>query len=107
MLMMNLYLFGKPAWEIDGEGQPVDPKQIRDVATGLHARLIEVAEIMEKLQNAGWQNNLGLYDVAFFHQEVTTKKLALDHLNSLGINPDLFMIEEDEDEDEDEEFEVI
>jgi hypothetical protein len=94
-----LSLFGKPGWELN-EGGEVTPEQLRALGRDLHARLELAADIVEKLGNAGWEIEMGLYEISMHHPYLTTKAAVEEKLQDLGINPEDVWIEEWPDEDE-------
>ena len=99
---LMLFLYGKPGQELD-EGGTVTPQELRDLARSLHDRLTEAADIVEKLTAAGWDVEMGLYDILFAHHYIETAAHAEEKLTELGIDPEKLLI--DEWPDEDEEFE--
>jgi hypothetical protein len=96
---LMLFLFGKPGQELD-EGGDVTAEQLRALAQGLHERLRETADIVEKLTDAGWEAQMGLYDIFLSHPYITTAAQAEEKLQDLGIDPERVIIDEWEDEDE-------
>src|SRR5262245_38212104 len=98
-VFMSLWLFGKPGQELN-EGGEVTPEELRALAEHLHGRLIEAADIVEKLSNAGWDVQMGLYDIFISHRYITTQAQAEEKLADLGIDPEKLFIDEFEDEEE-------
>jgi hypothetical protein len=96
---LMLYLFGKPGVELH-EGGEVTPKELRDLADDLHARLAEAAEIVEKLTGAGWEAEMTLYDVMMSHPYVESAVQAEAILHDLGIEPGKVYVDEWEEEGE-------
>jgi hypothetical protein len=96
---INLHLFGKPAHELDAEGETVEPAQVRQLADALHARLHAVADILEKLTGAGWEASMALYDVILWHPYIHSEADARGRIEDLGLNPDELDIWEDEEEE--------
>ncbi len=94
-----MHLFGKPGMELD-EGEEVTPQQLRDLANGMQARLMEAAEIVEKLTAHGWEAEMSLYDVMLSHPYVETEAQAEEKLHDLGIAPDKVFIDEWPEEEE-------
>jgi hypothetical protein len=101
---LSLFLYGKPGQELD-EGGEVTPEQLRALGKELHARLEQAAEIVEKLSGAGWEVQMGLYDVFLSHPYLNTAAAVEEKLQDLGIDPTSVNIDEWEDEDEFEEDE--
>jgi hypothetical protein len=105
LVTVSVFLFGKPAWEIDGlEGSPVNLVLLTAIAScgqGLSRRLTRAAEIGKKLVVKGWEGYGLLYEVEFY--KAVTLKDAEEELKALGIEPDEVSITEDT-EDSEEEF---
>ncbi|MBV9125354.1 MAG: hypothetical protein JO112_18520, partial [Planctomycetes bacterium] len=66
-----LPLFGKPGQELN-EGAEVTPRELRALAQDLQARLLEAANLVEKLTGAGWEAQMGLYDILLSHPYIET-----------------------------------
>jgi len=100
LVTISVFLFGKPAWEIDRlEGTPVDFQLLDEIAScgqALNRRLARAAEIGRKLVERGWEGVGLLYDVDFY-KEISLKD-AEEELKSLGIEPDEVSIREETDE---------
>jgi hypothetical protein len=98
---LSLFLYGKPGQELD-EGGEVTPAELRALGKELHARLEQAADIVEKLGNAGWEIQMGLYDIFMSHPYLNTVAAVEEKLQDLGINPEDVCIDEWPDEDEEE-----
>jgi len=104
LVSVSVFLFGKPAWEIDGlEGNEVDPELLGEIAACGHEldkRLARAAELGKKLLERGWEGVGLLYDMDF------SKEMSLQdaerELKALGIEPDEVSVREEEFEDSDE-----
>src|ERR671937_2248609 len=96
---LTLYLFGKPGQELP-EGEEGTAQDLRALGESLQARLTEAADLVEKLTGAGWEVQMGLYDVFFSHPYIETAAQAEAKLQDLGIDPDRISIDEWEDEDD-------
>jgi hypothetical protein len=100
LVVVSVFLFGKPAWEIEGlEGCPVDLELLSAIAfcgQELSRRLTRAAELGKRLVGKGWEGQGLLYDIEF-HKAVTLKG-AEDELKALGIEPDEVSIREETDE---------
>ena len=101
---LNLFLFGKPGQELN-EGGPITAPELRALSQELQARLEEIATIVEKLTAAGWEAQMGLYDINLYHPYINTATHAEEKLRELDIDPQRVIIDEWEDED-DEELEI-
>jgi len=97
LVTVSVFLFGKPAWEIDGlEGSPVDLELLGAIAScgqELSRRLARAAELGRKLVVRGWEGYGLLYDVEFY--KAVTLKDAEEELKWLGIEPDEVSIREE------------
>lgn len=94
-----LYLFGKPGQELN-EGGEITPQDLRELAQNLKGRLDETADLIEKLTRAGWDAQMGLYDVMLHHPYLRTQTEAETQLLNLGIDPEHLCIDEWLDEEE-------
>jgi hypothetical protein len=103
---ISLFLFSKPAHELDREGEEVEPNEVRALAQEIHHRLMKTAEYLEKLTAAGWEATLLLYDICLVHPYITTEAEARGRIEDMGLNPDdfCFMEFEDDDDWEEEDF---
>ncbi|MCW3132040.1 MAG: hypothetical protein N2V73_04925 [Candidatus Methanospirare jalkutatii] len=101
---VDLFLFGKPEWEMNME--EVSASEIREKGEELKERLHRIAEIMEKLENAGWERaGASLYSISFY-KDIAIED-AKEELRQLGIDPEevgLMEIEEEDEEIEDADF---
>ena len=107
MIEVNVWLYGKPAWDMPIEGQEdFDAEMFQEQADNLHDWLYKVADIVEKLKAADWNCYGMLYDIGFSKEGIKTKKEAVKELKRLGINTKWVNIHEFDDEfEEDEEVE--
>ena len=101
---VDLFLFGKPEWEMNME--EVSASEIREKGEELRERLSRIAEIMEKLEGAGWERaGASLYSISFY-KDIAIED-AKEELRQLGIDPEevgLIEIEEEDEEIEDSDF---
>jgi hypothetical protein len=101
LVTVSVFLFGKPAWEIDGlEGSPVDLELLEAIAScgeELGRRLARVAELGRRLVERGWEGYGLLYDVEFYKS--LTLRDAEEELKALGIEPDEVSIREEGEEE--------
>jgi len=103
LVTVSVFLFGKPAWEIDGlEGADIDAKVLDDVSAcgrELLDRLERAAEIGRKMLDAGWEGCGLLYDIDFYKE--TSLEDAEQELEAMGIGCDEVSIREDASEEPD------
>src|SRR5262245_4656971 len=98
-VVISLPLFGPPGRELE-EGALLQSRQLRDLATELHDRLLKVADTLDKLRADGWSARVAMYDALLDAPGVETQDEAVRRLGALEINPDeLMIIEEVEEED--------
>lgn len=90
MVSVDIWLFGKPEWEIDLD--KATPRDIKDLGENLKDRLCKISEIVEKLENNGWSRGAGLYDL-FLYKGIN-KEIAIQELEKLGIKENDVRIEE-------------
>ena len=95
---MDLFLFGKPEWEIENM-EEVSAEEIRKKGDEIKERLYRIASIMEKLEQAGWERySASLYSISFY-KEINEEE-AREELRRLGIDPEEVSLMEIEEEDE-------
>ncbi len=104
LVTVSVFLFGKPAWEIDRlEGAPVDLELLDEIAScgqRLSERLTRAAELGRKLVERGWEGVGLLYDVEFY--KGVSLRDAEEELKAIGVEPDEVSIREEyEDSDGD------
>jgi len=98
-----LFLFGKPEWEIENLGE-ASASELREKGEELRERLHRIAEIVEKLEDAGWERaGATPYDIIFY-KDITAEE-AEKELRQLGIDPEEVGLTEIEEEEEEEEVE--
>ena len=97
---ISIFLFGKPAWEIDGlEGGDLDEgliKRIREKGEDLNANLNEAADTLVRLRKKGWDGTGTLYDISLF-KDVPLGE-ARRELAEMGLDPGLAFEFVDDDE---------
>jgi hypothetical protein len=95
---VSLPLFGNPGRELE-EGEPLQGRQLRQLAADLHERLSRCADLVDRLLLDGWQTQAAMFDVLLEHREVHSREQAIARLRALGADPEAFLIvEEVEDE---------
>ncbi|HUH99878.1 MAG TPA: hypothetical protein VLY65_02440 [Nitrososphaerales archaeon] len=103
LVAISVFLFGKPAWEIDGlEGAPVDLQLLSAIAAcgaELNRRLSREAEVGKRLVANGWEGYGLLYSIEFY--KAVTLKEAEDELRRLRVQPDEVSLREEFEEPED------
>jgi hypothetical protein len=100
---ISVYLFGKPAWELDLEGEDANVQMamsVRALGDELKERLYHASDILTKLVDNGWSGSGTLYDIYLF-KDITVAE-AEKELSGLGIDPGSVNIREDEWDDEEE-----
>lgn len=90
MTTIDIWLFGKPEWEMDFD--KVTPQDIKDLGENLKNRLNRISEIVEKLENNGWNRSAGLYNL-YLHKNIK-KELVGEELEKLGIGENEVSIED-------------
>ncbi len=98
-----VFLFGKPAWELDLEGEEVDERMVLDLSKlgdELRERLHRTSRLTKTLLENGWSGSGGLYDISFYKD--LAPEDARKELTALGISPDEVDIEEDDWSDDEE-----
>jgi hypothetical protein len=93
-----LPLFGSPAHELE-EGVPVKGRQLRTLAGELTERLQRAADLLDRLEAAGWSSQLAAFDVVLTRPGVETREEAVRRLGEADLDPELFMIVEEVDDD--------
>lgn len=67
MITITVFLFDKPALEVDIEGNTIISGELfRELGDELRGRLHIIAEITDKLLKLGWECSGGLYDIHFY-----------------------------------------
>lgn len=98
MVEISIWLFGKPAWEMDIEGQEITSGvMFEEKAKELYDRLVEVSVVVEKLLTKEWSISGALYDL--YARKDISEEEAKKELKSLDLNPDDFTFMEFEDEE--------
>jgi hypothetical protein len=103
LVTVSVFLFGKPAWEIDRlEGGDVDAELLDEVSAcgeELFRRLTRAAQIGRKLLEGGWEGCGLLYDIDFY-KEIPLKD-AGQELDEMGIGRDEVSVMEEAPEESD------
>lgn len=99
MYWVNVYLFGKPAWEMRIEQEDkIDTFELKETGERIRDWLFDVATIIDKLQEKGFTAECGLYDInlyppeEFQYDSLDEFKVALD---DLGIDMDKISVYRD------------
>lgn len=98
---VEIWLFGKPAWELETEGWNIDewtPEELEEKGKELQRRMHRKAEITRNLLLNGWKGEGGSYTISFYKR--TPIERAKNELASLGITPDEVSLDEHEDEED-------
>ena len=96
MATIDIWLFGKPEWEMNFD--KATHQDIKDLGENLRDRLGRISEIVEKLENNGWGRSTGLYNL-YLHKDIK-KELVGEELEKLGIGEKEVSIEDFGEEDE-------
>lgn len=89
----SIFLFGKPEWEINIEGQGINQgliNELEKLATDLHNRLKNTAQAIKLGFEKKWQVMEGLYDISIYKYAETPQealavcKEAQEILDKLG-----------------------
>src|SRR5262245_16411850 len=93
-----LPLFGDPGRELERKARSQD---LRALGADLRARLLRAADLLDKLNQAGWSAEVAMFDLILSHPCVDTREKADARLRDLGIDPEqLLIVEDPEDEEE-------
>ena len=88
MIELNLWLYGKPSWDMEIEGKTsLNPELLRIHGTALKTHLERAADIIEKLQEKGWklaETYGAVYSLTFYKR--TNKLHAERELTSMNID---------------------
>lgn len=97
LVAVSVFLFGKPAWEIEGlEGADVTPELLDRIAScgeELDVRLARAVEIGKKLLGRGWEGVGLVYEIDFY--KAATLKECENELSAMGIEPNEVAIREE------------
>lgn len=96
-----LPLFGNAGHELE-EGAQLQGKHLRALADELRERLLKTADILDRLQAAGWSATVAMYEAFLSNEANMTRAEVEQSLRDLGIDPAELMILEEMEEDEDE-----
>jgi len=87
---ISVFLFGKPAWELEdleGNELPASYSQkLRELGKELDKRLQRIADIYDKLVANGWKPYGTLYDIDFFKEDIKDANQAREELAKLNIS---------------------
>jgi hypothetical protein len=78
----SLHLYGKPAWDLGGEGSRLTGEEIRVWGNQLREYLHRVGDVVEKLEQHGWTAELMLYDLSLYPPAGVDGKAELEKLLS-------------------------
>ena len=94
-----LPLFGNPGQELE-EGAAAKSQDLRRLGEALRERLAQAADMLDRLTAGGWSAQIAMYDLILSHPQVATREQAVQRLQSLGLDPEPFLIIEDVEEEE-------
>jgi hypothetical protein len=93
-----LPLFGSPAHELTEEKR-VSGRHLRTLGDELRERLQKAADLLDRLEAAGWVAGIAMYELTLTMNGVETREQAEQRLRAIGIDPaDLMIIEEVEED---------
>ncbi len=95
---INIYLFGKPEWELQHCKYDTSVECLRMLGKNLHERLDRISVIVEKLNSIGMSETFGLYDIMYFTDD--SEEIVKEKLKELDIKEDEVSLNIIEDEDE-------
>ncbi|MBI5392190.1 hypothetical protein HZB00_04265 [Candidatus Woesearchaeota archaeon] len=84
MIELCLWVFGKPAWEMDLESTELRSSLVLK-AEELQERLCSLSIILERLEDAGWQRYHDSYSLYLYHPALNTLEEARFMLQELEI----------------------
>ena len=99
----DVWICYKPCVEMGIEGEPSAPDDLRAFGESVKQQCEYIAELVEKLTPAGWNNAGALYSVEFC--KMTTLERAAEELTTLGY-PELAEALESDDFEEEGFFEI-
>ena len=103
MIELNIWLYGKPSWDIEIEGKKfLDPLVLKEHAFLMKEHLERAAEILSLLQNSGWklaESYGAIYSLTLYKN--LNKKYAEQELQKFGISLSEIALEQVEDFSED------
>jgi len=105
MIEFDLWLYGKPAWDMEYEGTALPSDVLRDNADMIRDHCHAVANIIDKFNENGVEMQMGLYNIFGSKNGINTKEDAIEFLNKIGIDSELVSVNEIDEEigEEDEE----
>ena len=98
-VVVSLPLYGSPDRELE-EKTAITGQQLRGLGATLQERLHKAAALLDQLRTAGWTAQTASYDLLLAHPDVQSRDQAMQRLQTLGIDPELFFIMEEIDDAE-------
>ena len=87
MIKIQVWLYGKPSWELPIEGiNSITPSVLRKRAKELSNHLLSVADLLEKLSNKGWKVSGEIYTLTFFKDKEVKKEEIIAILKDVPIS---------------------
>ncbi|MEK6947882.1 MAG: hypothetical protein AABX19_01425 [Nanoarchaeota archaeon] len=96
MIILSIWLYGKPSWDIPIEGKSfLDPRIIREHNEYLYSHLNSICSIIEKLNSNGWNFSevYGEFYAIVFYKNISYSS-ASKEVSSLDIPYDKIVMEE-------------
>lgn len=98
MIEIQLWLYGKPSWDMPIEGvTSITPNMLRKRAKELYKHLLAVADLFEKLSKEGWNVSGSIYSLTFYKDKTVTKKDVLTLLKKVHIKEQYKVVTESDD----------
>ena len=88
MIEAQLWLYGKPSWDLEIEGKKhIEPAILKSHGAFLKDHLEKTADLLEKLQNAGWKvvESYGAIYAITLYKKINMFN-AKEELKKLGIS---------------------
>lgn len=87
MIILEIWLHGKPEWELPLEGNRINPFIIENYGNFIKNHMHNVAFTIKKLQNNGWilnEDRISPYSIEYFKEGVDSNNVY-NELKNIGI----------------------
>lgn len=85
MVELEIWLYGKPSWDMLFNGVIIRPALLRRRAKTLSKHLYRAADLLELFLRHGWQCRGTDYALRLFHKDVRDIQRALSALRGIGV----------------------